>query len=118
MQYILMLHAAESGWAQLSEAQQREGMAAYLAYTEALKKAGVLRGVNRLRPSTTATLVRAGEGKPQVLNGPYVDTREQVGGFYIIDVPDHDAAISWAKRCPTANHGTVEVRPLWEDAAA
>lgn len=118
MQYILVLHAAESGWQQLSEAQQREGMAAYLAYTEALKKAGVLRGVNRLRPSTTATLVRAAEGKSQVLNGPYVDTREQMGGFYIIDVPDQEAAISWAKRCPTANHGTVEVRPLWEDAAA
>jgi hypothetical protein len=80
MQYILMLHAAESGWAQLTEAQQREGMAAYHAYTEALQKAGVLRGVNRLRPSTTATLVRAVEGKSQVLNGPYVDAREQMGG--------------------------------------
>jgi hypothetical protein len=118
MQYILMLHAAESGWAQLTEAQQREGMAAYLAYTEALKKAGVLRGVNRLRPSTTATLVRAAEGKSQVLNGPYVDTKEQMGGYYVIDVPDQEAAVAWAKRCPTANHGTVEVRPLWEDAAA
>ena len=118
MQYILMLHVPESGWGQLTEAQQREGMAAYMAYTEALKKAGVLRGVNRLRPSTTATLVRATEGQSQVLNGPYVDTREQMGGFYIIDVPDHESAVAWAKRCPTANHGTVEVRPLWEDAAA
>src|ERR1700741_1572188 len=92
MQYILMLHAAESGWAQLTEAQQREGMVAYLAYTEALKKAGVLRGVNRLRPSTTATLVRAAEGKSQVLNGPYVDPKEQMGGFYIIDVAHQEAA--------------------------
>jgi hypothetical protein len=117
MQYILMLHAAESGWAQLTEAQQREGMAAYLAYTEALKKAGVLRGVNRLRPSTTATLVRAADGKSQVLNGPYVDTKEQMGGYYVIDVPDQEAAVAWAKCCPTANHGTVEVRPLWEAAA-
>ena len=118
MQYILMLHAAESGWAQLTEAQQREGMAAYMAYTEALKKAGVLRRVNRLRPSTTATLVRAEEGKSQVLNGPYVDTREQMGGFYIIEVPDQEEAVAWAKRCPTAYHGTVEVRPLWEDSTA
>lgn len=117
MQYILMLHAAESGWEQLTEAQQREGMAAYYTYTEALKKAGILRGVNRLRPSTTATLVRAAEGKSQVLNGPYVDSKEQVGGFYIIDVPDQEAAVAWAKRCPTAHHGTVEVRPLWEGAA-
>ena len=118
MQYILMLHAAESGWERLTEAQQREGMAAYQAYTEALKKAGLLRSVNRLRPSASATLVRATEGKPQVLNGPYVDTREQLGGYYIIDVPDQETAIAWAKRCPTANHGTVEVRPLWEDTAA
>lgn len=118
MQYILMLHVPESGWGQLTDVQQREGMAAYTAYTKALKKAGVLRGVNRLSPSTTATLVRATEGQSQVLNGPYVDTREQLGGFYIIDVPDHETAVAWAKRCPTANHGTVEVRPLWEDAAA
>ena len=115
MQYILMLHAAESGWEQLTEAQQREGMAAYQAYTEALKTAGVLRGVNRLRPSATATLVSAAGGNAQALNGPYVDTKEQMGGFYIIEVPDQDAAVAWAKRCPTAYHGTVEVRPLWEN---
>jgi hypothetical protein len=118
MQYILILHAAESGWERLTEAQQREGMAAYLAYTEALKKAGVLRWVNRLRPSATATLVRAAEGKSQVLNGPYIETKEQMGGFYIIDVPDHETAVAWATRCPTTNHGTVEVRRLWEDEAA
>jgi hypothetical protein len=118
MQYILMLHAAESGWDQLTEAQQREGMAAYVVYTEALKTAGVLRGVNRLRPSATATVVRAAQGKAEVLNGPYVETKEQMGGYYIIDVPDHEAAIAWAKHCPTVYHGTVEVRPLWEDVAA
>ena len=67
--------------------------------------------------SSTTTTVRVADGKSQVLNGPYVDTKEQLGGFYIIDVPDLQAAVAWAERCPTATHGTVEVRPLWADAA-
>jgi hypothetical protein len=115
MQYILMLHAAEAGWAAMTEIQQQQAMGAYYAYTEALKEAGVLRSVNRLQPSSTTTTVRVANGKSQVLNGPYVDTKEQLGGFYIIDVPDLQAAVAWAERCPTARHGTVEVRPLWAD---
>lgn len=115
MQYILMLHAAEAGWAVMTKIQQQQSMGAYYAYTEALKEAGVLRGVNRLQGSSTTTTVRVANGKSQVLNGPYVDTKEQLGGFYIIDVPDLQAAVAWAERCPTATHGTVEVRPLWAE---
>ena len=88
-------------------------MGAYHAYTEALTKAGVLAGSNRLRPISTATTVRVANGKTQVLNGPYADTKEQLGGYFLIDVPDLDAAISWAARCPGSSHGTVEVRPVW-----
>lgn len=88
-------------------------MAAYVAFTEALTKAGVLKGSGRLQQSSTATTVRIANGKPQVLDGPYADTKEQFGGYFIIDVPDLDAAISWAARCPAAGHGVVEVRPLW-----
>ena len=117
MQYILMLHAAEAGWAAMTGDQQQQAMAAYYTYTEALKKAGALIGVNRLQPSATTTTVRVTNGKSQVLNGPYVDTKEQLGGFYIIDVPDLQAAVAWAERCPAATHGTVEVRELWADAA-
>ena len=117
MQYILMLHAAESGWTAMTEAQQQQAMGAFHAYTEALKKAGVLKSVSRLQASSTTTTVRAAGGKSQVLNGPYVDSKEQLGGFYIIDVPDLQTAIRWAERCPTAMHGTVEVRPLWAEAA-
>lgn len=113
MQYILMLHASEAGWAELTQAQQEQAMGAYAAYTEALKATGVLIGVNRLHQSSTATTVRVANGKSQVLDGPYADSKEQLGGYYIIDVPDLDAAISWATRCPTASHGTVEVRALW-----
>ena len=91
----------------------RSGAAAYQAYTEALTKAGVFKGANRLQESASATTVRVADGKSQVLDGPYVETKEQLGGYYLIEVPDLDAAISWAARCPGASHGTVEVRPVW-----
>ena len=86
MQYILMLYVNEAGWPKLSKAEQEQGMAAYIAYTEALTKAGVLRSTNRLEPSSAATTVRAANGKPQVLDGPYTDSKEQLGGYYIIEV--------------------------------
>jgi hypothetical protein len=113
MQYLLMVYVNEAGWPKLSKAEQEQGIAAYGAYTEALNKAGVLKGSNRLQPVSAATTVRLNNGKPQVLDGPYVDSKEQVGGYYLIDVPDLDSAISWASRCPGASHGVVEVRPIW-----
>ena len=113
MQYLMMLYVDEAGWPKLSKAEQEQGIAAYTAYTEALTKAGVLKGSNRLRPTSAATTVRTTKGKTQVLDGPYVDSKEQLGGYYLIDVPDLDAALSWAARCPAAGHGVVEVRPVW-----
>ena len=117
MQYLLMLYISENDQASLSGEQQGQRLAAYGAYMEALDKAGVKVGSNRLRPTTNATTVRIAEGKPQVLDGPYADSKEQLAGYFLIDVPDLDAAISWASRCPTASHGTVEVRPVWEMSA-
>lgn len=114
MQCMLLLYVDEAGWPQLTPAQQEVGMAAYNAYTEALTKAGILRGVNRLHSSSGASTVRIADGKPRVLDGPFVDSKEQLGGYYVIEVPDLDAAISWAARCPTADHGVVEVRPLYD----
>ena len=113
MQYLLLLHANESGFANMTPEQQQQGMAAYMAYTEALTKAGVLKGSNRLQPVATATTVRIADGKTQVLDGPYADSKEQLGGYYLIDVPDLDAALSWAAKCPGAGHGIIEVRPIW-----
>jgi hypothetical protein len=113
MQYLLLLYVQEDGWANLTPAQQQQGMAAYTAYTEALQKAGALLGSNRLQPSSTATRICLDGGKTQVLDGPYAQSKEQLGGYYLIDVPDLDAAIAWAARCPTASHGTVEIRPVW-----
>src|SRR6202023_1461485 len=100
-------------WPKMTKAEQEQGAAAYMAYAEALTKAGVLAGSNRLQPSTASTTVRIANGKSQVLDGPYVDSKEQLGGYFLIDVPDLDAAISWASRCPAAGHGVVEVRPIW-----
>ena len=113
MQYLLMLYVNEAGWSKLTKAQQEQGLAAYKAYTEALTKASVLKSANRLQGSSAATTVRVENGKSHVLDGPYADSKEQLGGYYLIDVPDLDAAISWAARCPAAGHGVVEVRPLW-----
>jgi hypothetical protein len=113
MQYLLLLYAQEAGWSQMSKEQQQQGYAAYMAYTEALKKANVYVGSNRLQPIATATTVRLVDGKSQVLDGPYVDTKEQLGGYYMIDVPDLDSALAWGARCPGAGHGIVEVRPVW-----
>ena len=114
MQYLLMLYVNEAAWPKLSKAEQDQGMAAYMAYTDALSKAGALVRGNRLRPSAAATTVRTANGKSQVLDGPYADSKEQLGGYYIIDVPDLDAALSWAARCPGAQHGVLEVRPIFQ----
>ena len=117
MQYMLMTWVNENGWSKMTKAEQEQGAAAYMAYGEALRKAGVLAGSHRLQPTSASTTVRITNGKSQVLDGPYVDTKEQLGGYFLIDVPDLDAAISWAARCPAAGHGVVEVRPIWAMAA-
>jgi len=117
MQYLLLLYANEHGWDSMTPAQQQQGAAAYKAYTEALQKSGALKGSNRLQPTSTATTVRNENGKAQVLDGPYADSKEQLGGYYLIEAADLDAAIAWANRCPGAGHGTIEVRPVWEMSA-
>ncbi len=113
MQYLLMAYVDEAGWPKMSKSEQEQGIAAYAAYGEALKTAGVIKGSNRLQPTSTATTVRNSNGKSQVLDGPYVDSKEQLGGYFLIDVPNLDAALSWAARCPAVHHGAVEVRPVW-----
>lgn len=113
MEFLLIIYADQSQFEKLSPSQVGEAMNAYGAYTGALQNAGALLGSNRLRPTHTATTVRVKAGKTEVLNGPYAETREQLGGYYLIDVPDLDAALSWAARCPGASHGVIEVRPVW-----
>ena len=113
MEYMLLIHAHDNGAADVPPAALQQRLAAYGAYTEALNQAGIVRGSNRLRPAASATTVRVREGATEVLDGPFIETREQLAGYYLIDVPDLDAALSWAARCPGASHGAVEVRPVW-----
>jgi hypothetical protein len=113
MQYMLLIFGNEAAMQSASKADIDKMLPAYSAYTEAMQKAGILRGGERLRPSSTATTVRVKNGKTEVLNGPYAESKEQLAGYYIIDVPDLDTALSWAARCPGASAGTMEVRPIW-----
>ena len=118
MEYLLMLYSDQSQWSKMTPEQQQQGIAAYGAYGEALKKAGALKGSNRLQPPSSATTVRVANGKQEVLDGPYADSKEPLGGYYLIEAADLDAAIAWAARCPGASHGTIEVRPIWQYAMA
>ncbi len=113
MQYLLLIYGNEAAMQSASKTDIDQMHAAYGAYTEALQKAGVIVGGNRLKGSTSASTVRSVNGKTQVLDGPYAETKEQLGGYYMIEVPDLDAALSWAARCPGASRGVMEVRPIW-----
>jgi len=114
VKYLLLIYSNEARMETATKADTDKMHGAYMAYTEALQKAGVIAGGDRLRPTTSATTVRVANGKTNVLNGPYAETKEQLAGFYAIDVPDIDAALSWAARCPGASYGAIEVRPVWE----
>lgn len=114
MKYALLDYVTEAGWPELSKVEQEHWLGAYRSYMQAMSEAGVLRSSGGLRPTSAATTVRVADGKTQVLDGPFADTKEQLGGFHIIEVADLDAALAWAARSPTALHGSVEVRPMWE----
>jgi hypothetical protein len=112
MEFILMAYVQEGGWGELTPEQQKQGMAAYAAYTKSLADAGVLKVNRRLGFSGGSSTLRSKDGKIRVLDGPYSDSKEQLGGFYIIDVADRAEAIKWAQKCPAVGHGILEVREL------
>ena len=114
MKYMLLIYSDETGYDKSTKADIEKVMAAYGAYGEAMRKAGVYVGADRLKPIASGSTVRVAGGKTKVQDGPYADTKEQLGGYYIIDVSDLDQALTWAARCPAAAHGAVEVRPIWE----
>ncbi|MCP9930678.1 YciI family protein [Cyanobium sp. AMD-g] len=107
MQYAVLIYESEQDFA------DRPGlMPAYAAYSRALAEAGHMAGGEALQPTHTATTVRLRHGERQVQDGPFPDSKEQLGGFFLIDVPDLDAALTWAARCPAAERCAVEVRPV------
>jgi len=113
MKYLLLIYGNEAAMASAAKADAERMLAAYGAYTDTIQKAGILVASERLKPTNSASTVRVAGDKTQVLDGPYAETKEQLAGFYMIDVPDLDAALSWAARCPGAGHGAIEVRPIW-----
>jgi hypothetical protein len=114
MKYLLLDYVGEKGWPELSKEDQARWLGAYKAYMQAMADAGVLKDSRGLQPTATATTLRIRDGKTQVQDGPYADTKEQLGGFHLIEVDDLDAALAWAARSPTALHGTIELRPVFE----
>ena len=112
MKFMLMIHGPEVKHDAPLPPEGRKMLEAYMAYTQALKDVGVHVAGDALYPASTGSVVRLRDGKTQVLDGPFADSKEQLGGYYIINVPDLDTALDWAARCPGAAYGAIEVRPI------
>lgn len=109
MKYMLLIYEDDAERVEKMD----ERMPHCAAYVEAMKKAGIYLEGERLRAVSSTTTVRVADGKTHVVDGPYAETKEQLGGFHVIEVPDLDAALAWAARCPSASRGHVEIRPVW-----
>jgi hypothetical protein len=107
----MFLHYPEMTKAELGEEGMEAGKAAFHAYTQSLDEAGVLVSAEVLQPSGSSTTLTLADGRLRVQDGPYADTKEQIGGTFVIDVPDLDAALAWAEKHPAATWGTIEIRP-------
>ncbi len=114
MRYMLLIYNAESDWHALSPEEQGKIYNEYMAYTEDIKTHGQHLAGDPLQPVATATTVRVRDGKTLTTDGPFAETKEQLGGYYMVDAKDLDEAIALAARIPGARHGSVEVRPVWE----
>jgi hypothetical protein len=110
MQYLLLIYSAESDEAQQDQAQV---MAEYGAFTQGIVQSGAFKAADRLRPVADATTVRIRDGKTLTTDGPFAETREQLGGYYLVEAKDLDEAIAIAAKVPTAKYGSIEVRPVW-----
>jgi hypothetical protein len=114
MQYMMLIRHDDPGMAKMTATEWQQFGADYGAFNAAIAKADVAFGPgNRLEPSAKSRTVRIRDGKRQVLDGPYADTKEQLASYFTLDVPDLDQAIAWAARCPSARAGSIEIRPIW-----
>jgi hypothetical protein len=112
MQFALLIYESPEAFATRTKEEIDPYVGAWRAYYKALVDAGVYLGGDPLEVPETGTTLRLTEGKRRVQDGPYADTKEQLGGFIVLELPSRDAALDWAARCPTASAGAVEVRPL------
>ena len=111
MQYSLLLHSTEPTEAEVSEGDMAPFKVAFDLYAKSLDEAGVLVSADILQRSEVSTTVTLRGGTLQIQDGPFADTKEQLGGTFVVDVPDLDAAIAWAEKCPGAQYGVMEIRP-------
>ena len=114
MRYLLMICTDESADEALSADEASARFGEYGVWMEEMGKRSVLLGGERLRPTTDATTVRVRDGETLTSDGPFAETKEQVGGYYLVDCKDLDEAIEVASKIPGASHGSIEVRPIWE----
>jgi len=113
MRYMLLIYGGEASEETMTQEEGVKMMGAFRAFTEALVAAGVMVTADRLQPVANATTLRSSGGAMQLHDGPFAETKEQLGGYYLIEAPDLDAALEWAKKCPGALYGAVEVRPVF-----
>ena len=111
MRYTLFLYNNEADFADVTPEEMEQTQAVFGAYIQSLQEAGVFVDTDWLQPSMTGTVLTLKDGERRVQDGPYADTKEQLGGYFVLDVPDLDAALAWAEKCPTAHYGLIEVRP-------
>lgn len=114
MRYLCLIYSDESQWPNMPKADQDKWMAEYGAFTEGIKRSGHYVGGERLESTSTATVVRQRNGNVSITDGPFVETKEQLGGFYMIAAKDLNEAIQVAAKIPGARHGSIEVRPVME----
>ncbi len=112
MQYMLLIYGEESKWGALSPEQMSTEMGAYMAYTQDLAKSGKLLRGDELQPVATAKTISVAGGKQHVVDGPFADTKETLGGYYLIEAETIADALAWAAKCPGARYGRIEVRPV------
>jgi hypothetical protein len=114
MQYLLLIYDEEAKWNAIPAAEQQKIHQRYGVFSQEVRTAGKLLGANQLQPSSTATTVRVRDGKRLVTDGPFAETKEQLGGYYLVEAKDLDDALSIAARIPSAEMGSIEVRPIVE----
>jgi len=114
MRYLLMICNDEKAYEALSPEESQASLAGYMSWAEEMGKRGVLQGGERLRPTSDATTVQVRDGDVLTSDGPFAETKEQIGGYFLVDCKDLDEAIEVASKLPGATHGTIEVRPIWE----
>jgi hypothetical protein len=112
VQYLLLIYANEAAQAQIPPADREKSFGEWMSYTANLKSANAFVAGDALQPTATATSVRIRNGERMITDGPFAETKEQLGGYYLIEAANLDGALEWALQCPGAKTGTIEVRPI------